>query len=61
MATVQVRMDEQVKVRFEKLADKINAKRKKLNQSKLNSAQILEMAVSALDCQFMSSEAKVKP
>lgn len=49
MATVQVRMDEQVKVRFEKLADKINAKRKKLNQSKLNSAQILELAVNALD------------
>ena len=49
MATVQVRMDERVKVRFEKLSKKINDKREKLNQSKLNSAQVLELAINALD------------
>lgn len=48
MATVQVRMDERVKVRFDEFVEKINAFRAKKKQSKLTSAQVLEMAVDAL-------------
>ena len=56
MATVQVRMDENVKVKFDKLAEKINSQRNKLNMSKLNTAQMIELAVIALDESYKNNK-----
>lgn len=56
MATVQVRMDERVKVKFDKLAEKINSQRAKLNMSKLNTAQMIELAVIALDESYKTNK-----
>ena len=48
MATVQVRMDQSVKVRFDEFVSKLNKFRAKKKQSKLTSAQVLEMALDSL-------------
>ena len=48
MATVQVRMDQAVKVKFDEFVAKLNKHRAKKKQSKLTSAQVLEMALESL-------------
>lgn len=48
MATVQVRMDESVKIRFDEFVEKLNEFRAKKKQSRLTSAQVLEMALDSL-------------
>lgn len=48
MATVQVRMDENVKKRFDELVNNINKARKKNKKSELTNAQVLELAIDNL-------------
>lgn len=48
MATVQVRMDVTVKVKFDEFINKLNKFRVKNKQSKLTSAQVLEIALENL-------------
>lgn len=45
MATVQVRMDETVKQKFDEFVIKLNAFRLKKKQSQLTNAQILELVL----------------
>lgn len=48
MATTLVRMDENVKVRFDDFVEKLNDFRESQNQSRLTNAQVLEMALESL-------------
>lgn len=49
MATVLVRMDETVKIRFDSFVTALNDERIENRQSKLTNAQVLEMALDALE------------